>query len=132
MAMSHEYGGRNRHTTSVAYRGSYLIEALFLLAILATAIALFMSLFAAASHRGYESADLDGATRAACTVAERFEADPAAAQAEVLEDGYRVICDVVPENTKAGTFYRASITVYSEAGEELYALSAARYVSEVS
>ncbi|MBR2682491.1 MAG: hypothetical protein IKE22_04395 [Atopobiaceae bacterium] len=132
MAMSHEYGNRSQHVTTVVYRGSYLVEALFLLAILATAIAIFMSLFAAASRRGNESANLDGATRAACTVAERFEANPAAAQAEVLEDGYRVTCDVVPENTKAGTFYRASITVYSEAGEELYALSAARYVSEVS
>ena len=115
-----------------ARESAYLIEALLLLTILATALAVFMSIFSLASRRGNESAMLDAATYAASNVAERFSADPTAAQQEYDEDGYRVTCDVEPSPSRAGTLYRATITVWSDAGEELYSISTARYVSEVS
>lgn len=120
------------HHAQPAHESAYLIEALFLFTILATAIAVFMSIFSLAAKRGNESAALDAATLAATNVAERFSADPAAALAEYDEDGYRVTCEVSPSSTDAGTLYRATVTVWSASGEELYALTTARYVSEVS
>ncbi|MBQ9006590.1 MAG: hypothetical protein IJ092_09480 [Atopobiaceae bacterium] len=120
------------HQAQPAHESGYLIEALFLLTILATAIAVFMSIFSLAARRGNESAALDAATHAAANVAERFSADPTSAQAEYDEDGYRVTCDITPEQTEAGTLYRAKVTVWADSGEELYAISTARYVSGVS
>lgn len=122
----------SEHPAQPAHESAYLIEALFLLTILATAIAVFMSLFSLAAKRGNESAELGAATYAAANVAERFCADPTSAQAEYDEDGYRVTCDVVPEATDAGTLYRATVTVWSATGDPIYDLSTARYVSEVS
>ncbi len=115
-----------------AHQSAYLIEALLLLTILATAIAVFTSLFALAMRRGNESVELDRATHLATNVAERFVADPVGVLEEYEEDGYRITCDVIPERTDSGVFYRAAITVWTDANESLYTIETARYVSEVS
>ena len=116
----------------------YLVEALFLLTILATATAVFMSLFSLAVRRGDESARLDDATHIAMSVAERFCADPTAVAEEFAEEGYLVRCTVEGEATDAGVLYRATIEVFDDgtramavydAAEPLVSVDTARYVS---
>lgn len=139
--MATSFEGGESHETHGAHESAYLIEALFLLTILATAIAVFMSLFSLAVRRGNESVALDDATHLATNVAERFSADPTGVPEELHEEGYMVSCEVVPEQTAAGTLYRATISVwYDDANdgqldsgaEPIYALEASRYVSGVS
>ena len=119
------------HREHDAHQSAYLIEALLLLTILACAIAVFMSLFSLALRRGDQSVELDRAIQVATDTAERFVADPAHAQSEYEEDGYRISCDVIPEVTESGTMYRATITVWTDSNESIYSLIASRYESGV-
>lgn len=120
----------SRHRGEGPQRKSFLAEALILLTVLMTAIAIFMSLFSSGERMGIESVQLDHAVLLATSEAERFSADPSSVGEPREEDGLVVVARVTPKETSAGTLYQATIVVTRE-GAELYRLSTARYVSGV-
>jgi type II secretory pathway pseudopilin PulG len=116
---------------------AFLVESMLLLVLLAVSMSVLVQVFGLSLQRSHESEELSRAIAAAEDAAERFASDPAAAEGTIDVDGLRVVCEVDEESQHHGTFYRATISVYDfgepDAGQgALYALSTARYVSEVS
>lgn len=118
----------SRHRNAAPQRKSFLVEALILLTVLMTSIAIFMSLFSSAHRMGNESVELDRAILMATDTAERFAANPKAEGLAREEDGLAVSCDIMPEEMGAGTLYRAIIVVH-KGDKVLYRLTTARYLS---
>lgn len=116
--------------TSPTHREAFLFESEALLFGLALALVVLVGMLGLSVQRSHQSAMLDSAVHAAANVAERFSADPTTVATESVEEGYRVICDIVPERIDSGTFYRAIITVWDN-DEVIYTIQAARYISEV-
>lgn len=118
---------------------AFMVEALVLLAVLVSCMAVFTQLFTHALSTAHNSERLSGAVTVAQSAAEEFSADPVAVSAgqEVGEgvaangaDGFTVTCNVTSERQNAGTVYAAHISVADEDGQ-VYELDATRYVSEV-
>lgn len=127
------YRSANKSGSQSTWHGTaFIVEALVLLAFFLGSIAVLMQLFGSSSVMGVESRELTRAVVLASNSAERFAADPATAgNLTETEDGYAIACTVEPEDTSAGTLYRATIVV-SKAGDEVYRLETARYESGVT
>lgn len=111
---------------------AFLVEALLLLAVLAGCIAVFMQLFAHAHKLGVENGELSQAIVAASNAAEQFSASPTTVpETTTVGEGYQVATTITPETASSGTLYRAHIVV-TKAGEEVYTIDTARYVSASS
>lgn len=121
---------------------AFMVESLVLLAAIVACIAVFASLFAKSAIAGAESTKTTHAVQLAQNAAEEFSSDPASVAAgEAVgqgvaagsadgRDGLSVSCDVKKQDTEAGAYYTARITVTDDAGETVYAVDAARYVKE--
>lgn len=123
---------QQRDATPRARRGNraFIVEVLVLFAFLVAAFAIVMQLLVGSASHAQESLELERAVTLASNAAERFSANPLSRELDGSEDGLDLRCQVVPQHMAAGTLYSAIITV-SSAGEDIYALETARYVSEV-
>ncbi len=129
-------GGRAHGWTGAAF----MIESLVLLAAIVACMAVFASLFARSAIVASGSTDTTRAVQLAQSAAEEFSSNPAAvANGDAVgqgvaagsadgENGLSVSCTVDEQETAAGTYYTAHITVTNEAGDEVYTLNAGRYV----
>lgn len=135
---------RRRHRLAVSKQQSwhgtaFLAEALLLLGILAISVAVFMQLFAQAHDLGTRDAALGSAVQIASNEAEAFETNPTAGDAITEVNGFDVERTVKAETTKAGTLYRATITVTEKDSPEgvsgdadtSYTITTSKYVSGV-
>lgn len=121
---------RRRAADARGKRGlAFVVEALVLLAFLAAFMAVIMQLLGGASVRGTAAAELDRAVVLATNVAEHFAADPSSIPDELQDRGYTVHSTVTSDPRPGGTLYSLDSTVLNEAGEPVYSLSTARYVS---
>lgn len=109
---------------------SFLIEALVVLAFIMLALAVFVRLFSSAQLEGMHANQVSQAVLIATNCAEEFSADPTGMQESFEQDGLLVRCSTTDERHTAGTLYEAVISVYNQAGEELYVLETSRYVSD--
>lgn len=128
-------GGRAHGWTGAAF----MIESLVLLAAIVACMAVFASLFARSAIVASGSTDTTRAVQLAQSAAEEFSSNPAAvANGDAVgqgvaagsadgENGLSVSCAVDEQETAAGTYYTAHITVTNEAGDEVYTLDAGRY-----
>lgn len=131
----------NRSTGRPGWTGAaFMVESIVLLAAIVTCMAVFASLFARSALAGAESTETTHAVQLAQNAAEEFSSDPASVAAGVAvgqgvaagsadgRDGLHVSCNVAEQDTAAGTYYTARITVTDDAGETVYTLDSARYV----
>ena len=110
-----------------------VVEAMVLLLFLVGSLAIVTQLFASSALRAREGQQLAAADAAATNAAERFSADPAAADGVTTEGDLEVACAVTDEALASGTLYHATITVLADDAEPpLYVLETSRYVQEVS
>lgn len=137
MGVDEKRGGAGRPGWTGA---AFMVESIVLLAAIVACMAVFASLFARSALEGAESTGTTRAVQLAQNAAEEFSSDPASVAAGVAvgqgvaagsangEEGLSVSCDVAEQDTAAGTYYTARITVTDDAGKTVYALDAARYV----
>ena len=129
-----ELPARRMSTTSrySSWSGAaFIVEALILLMFLIAALAVLMQLFAGSARLASRSSQIERASIAASSAAERFSADPTGIETTAQDGDLTIGTDVTSEGTAAGTLYHARITV-TENGDEVYTLTTARYVSKVS
>lgn len=111
---------------------AFIVESMLLLVFLVGSLAVLTQLFALSLNRSVESRTLDAATIAATSIAEHFAADPNDVQESTQLGDLIVKCDVTPEPRKAGTLYRATISVFdTSSGEKVYEMSTSRFESGV-
>ena len=111
---------------------AFIVESMLLLVFLVASLAVLTQLFAMSLNRSVESRTLDAATIAATSIAEHFAADPNDVQESTQLGDLIVKCDVTPEARKAGTLYRATISVFDTgSGEKVYEMSTSRFESGV-
>ena len=125
---------RRRSLRNQNRRGfAFLIEALIVLAFLMGCLAVFVRLFSAAQLEGLASTRLSEAVVVATNRAEEFSANPTNTGSAKTENGLRVECEVKKEPGKAGTLFKATITVHDERNgdAELFSLETSRYMSGV-
>ena len=129
--MSSKGSSRTGQRTAWA-SAAFIVESMLLLVFLVGSLAVLTQLFALSLNRSVESRTLDAATIAATSIAEHFAADPNDVQESTQLGDLIVKCDVAPESRKAGTLYRATISVFDTgSGEKVYELSTSRFESEV-
>ena len=136
--------GRTSRVTPAWHGTAFFVEALVLLAFLVAAIAVFMSLFAAARAQSDEAAQLTDAVLLAQEVAEVFAADPAEFSAEseagaaagepaLARGGLSVHATATVEPCDDGALYHAVIAVTPDGeNEAVYELETARYVADAA
>lgn len=106
---------------------AFLVESMFVLALLMVFTALFIQIFSSAQLEGRGAHYLSKAVVAATNRAEQFSADPSSAPAVSTEGDLEVRCDVDTIEHEGGDLYNATITVEHN-GEIIYTLHTARYV----
>lgn len=122
-----------RHGLRRTRKGSraFIVEALILFVFLVATLAIVSQLFFASASQAQKSLELERAVTVAANTAERFSANPASTELDGTADGLSVRCAITPQFTSTGTLYKATIIVSNEV-EDIYTLTTARYVSEVS
>ena len=131
MALSGSSGfvGTRSARRSTSRRGTgFLVEALFVLALLMACMAVVVRLFLLAQTEGARANRVSEAVIVATSCAEEFCAHPTHVEGSSSRDGYDVACQVTPERRENGVLYEAHIVVSAQ-GETLYELDTARYVS---
>lgn len=115
---------------------AFMVESVLLLVFLAASFAVLTNVFVSSLNCSIESRTHDAAVIAASSVAERFAADPAGLEPEVMLGDLRVASKVTEEKRAGGSMYRAEIAVFDESGfgenEPVYLLATSSYRSEVS
>lgn len=106
---------------------AFLVESMFVLALLMVFTALFIQLFAGAQLEGRAAHYLSKAVVVATNCAEQFSADPSSTPATSTQGDLEVRCDVETVDHEGGTLHNATITVEHN-GEVIYTLHTARYV----
>jgi len=121
---------RHSHAESRAFwpGTAFLVEALVLLVFLVWGLAVFTNLFSASRQMGAKEEVLQQSVTLASNAAEQFSTDPTGTPDTRIEGDYTVSCNVTPQTTSSGTLYKATISVFN-AGEEIYSIKTARYVS---
>lgn len=110
---------------------AFIVEALVLFAFLVVTLAVVSQLFFASANQAQKSLELERAVTVAANTAERFSANPTSTELDGVRDGLSVRCAIMPQFTTTGTLYKATIIVSNEV-EDIYTMTTARYVSEVS
>ncbi|MBO7675525.1 MAG: hypothetical protein J6S63_11025 [Atopobiaceae bacterium] len=106
---------------------AFLVESMFVLALLMASTAIFVQIFSSAQLEGRDANRLSHAVVAATNYAEEFSANPSATPASVTEEDLQITCDVDVITYKGGKLYDATINV-AYSGEHVYTLHTARYV----
>lgn len=127
MAISREMEQGTRTTRVVGSTKSFLIEALVVLALLMSCLAVFAKLFTSAYLEGQAANQLSGAVLVAQNCAEEFSANPLAVSPTSEQGDYVVSCTTTEQSHAQGTLFQATIVV-SLKGEEVYSLTTSRYV----
>lgn len=109
-------------------RGTYLVEALLMLACLLLVLAVVMSMLGFAWAQGARTDRMQQAMSLAQGTAERFAADPDQVPPLQEAGAFTITCEVEPEAQQAGTILNATVRVACD-GEQLFELRTARYVS---
>lgn len=109
-------------------RGTYLVEALLMLACLLLVLAVVMGMLGFAWAQGARTDRMQQAMSLAQGTAERFAADPEQVPPLQQDGSFTVTCEVEPEVQHAGTMLNAAVRVACD-GEQLFELRTARYVS---
>ena len=120
---------RGEQESTVVWHGAaFVMESLVLLFFLVVSLTIFIALFSISYQMGEQNERLLNAVTLATNTAEDFAADPVNTQGVLDAGDYHVYCVVTPEETDAGTLYRAQITV-NAAGGQIYSLETSAYKS---